>query len=375
MGPAVLLGAVAVAATPTAVSRVAWPGATVSYADVTGGSGYHASVREAVSAWNVARVGIRFVPAAPAAANVRIVFRPGRCLSGRAGAATVGFRPVGTVVVGSCPKVVRPLLLAHELGRVLGLPVDNSTCSLMNARGESDGVSFALPAHCSRFAPPAWIAGLLDPRTIALAREIYIRPAPPTAISVTDGVVPRIGWRQPAGSAQASTVVLRARNACPTADDLLRGSATVIYEKPASRGLHWVDDTTVPRVRASYCYSVFTMNRWFRMTRYPARIGFRYDRTPLAALTTAPSSQTGAPVTFSDTSTDAFGAIVRWRWEFGDPGSGSADTIDTGDPAQGRTVQHVYTQPGSYTVALTVTDVNGASDTTTTTVSVQAAAG
>jgi hypothetical protein len=374
---AAVIATVALGATPAAVSRTAWPGATVSYTDLTGSSGYHVSVSEAVSAWNAARVGIRFVPAAAAAAaaDVRIVFRTGRCLSGRAGSATFGFQPAGTVVVGSCPAVLRPLLVAHELGRVLGLPVDNTSCSLMNGAGKSDGVSFALPAGCSRFAPPAWIASLVDPGTVTLARQIYTRPAGPATITVTDGVAPRIGWRQLAGSGAASTVVLRART-CPTATELLRRTATVIYEKPAFPGLHWIDDTTVPKVRASYCYSVFTVNRWFRTTRYPARIGFRYDRTPIAASSAASASfQTGVPVTFSDSSTDAFGAIVRWRWEFGDPGSGSADTIDTADPALGRTAQHLYAQPGSYTVTLTVTDVNGASDTATTTVVVQAPTG
>lgn len=370
---AAVIATVALGATPAAVSRTAWPGATVSYTDLTGSSGYHVSVREAVSAWNAARVGIRFVPAAAIAADVRIVFRMGRCLSGRAGTATFGFQPAGTVVVGSCPAVLRPLLIAHELGRVLGLPVDNTSCSLMNGAGKSDGVSFALPADCSRFAPPAWIASLVDPRTITLARKIYTRPAGPTSITVTAGVAPRIGWRQPAGSGATSTVVLRARNACPTATELLRRTATVIYEKLAFPGLHWVDDSTVPKVRASYCYSVFTVNRWFRTTRYPARIGFRYDRTPLAAFSAASAPfQTGVPVTFTDSSTDAFGAIVRWRWEFGDPGSGSADTIDTGDPGMGLIAQHLYAQPGSYTVTLTVTDVNGVSDAATTTVVVQA---
>jgi predicted CxxxxCH...CXXCH cytochrome family protein len=51
-------------------------------------------------------------------------------------------------------------------------------------------------------------------------------------------------------------------------------------------------------------------------------------------------------------SADGDGTIVQYRWEFGDGGTGS-----------GRTVPHSYTQAGSYTVKLTVTDDDGATGT------------
>ena len=40
-------------------------------------------------------------------------------------------------------------LVAHELGRALGLPVDNSRCSLMNSKAVSDGLTYVVPAKCS----------------------------------------------------------------------------------------------------------------------------------------------------------------------------------------------------------------------------------
>jgi PKD repeat protein len=53
-------------------------------------------------------------------------------------------------------------------------------------------------------------------------------------------------------------------------------------------------------------------------------------------------------------SSDPDGNIAEYTWSFGDGGSGA-----------GVNAAHVYTTPGSYTVALTVTDTVGASDTAT----------
>ncbi|HUK64701.1 MAG TPA: hypothetical protein VLV15_15275, partial [Dongiaceae bacterium] len=106
-------------ATPAAAQTRTWPGRVVGYRDLTGGSGYHHAVQSAVAAWNGLGLGIRFVPVPPGAASVQIVYEAGRCLSGIAGSAPAGFQRSGTrIVVRSCPAVVRPLLLAHELGRV-----------------------------------------------------------------------------------------------------------------------------------------------------------------------------------------------------------------------------------------------------------------
>lgn len=52
---------------------------------------------------------------------------------------------------------------------------------------------------------------------------------------------------------------------------------------------------------------------------------------------------------------DRDGTIVSWHWSFGD-----------GTTANGAVVTHAYTAAGSYTVALTVTDNDGATDTFTT---------
>jgi PKD repeat protein len=59
-------------------------------------------------------------------------------------------------------------------------------------------------------------------------------------------------------------------------------------------------------------------------------------------------------------STDPDGSIASYRWDFGD-----------GNGASGRTATHRYTDGGTFTVTLTVTDDKSAVDSTSTTVTVQ----
>jgi gliding motility-associated-like protein len=56
---------------------------------------------------------------------------------------------------------------------------------------------------------------------------------------------------------------------------------------------------------------------------------------------------------FTDTSSVASGSISSWLWDFGDPGSGAANTSILQNP------QHAYAATGNYTVTLTVTTNNG----------------
>ncbi len=65
----------------------------------------------------------------------------------------------------------------------------------------------------------------------------------------------------------------------------------------------------------------------------------------------------GETVQLDDTgATDKDGVIVRWDWDFGD---------GTTAPNAGSAVSHVYAQPGSFTVTVTVTDDDGARSTCT----------
>jgi Tol biopolymer transport system component/uncharacterized membrane protein len=73
--------------------------------------------------------------------------------------------------------------------------------------------------------------------------------------------------------------------------------------------------------------------------------------SPAASFAPPTSPVAGQPAAFTDASTDADGTIVAWRWDFGDGATSSA-----------RNPSHTYDEPGAYTVRLTVTDDDGATD-------------
>jgi PKD domain len=355
---------VSAASGSTQPAAVAWPGSTLLYRDLTHGQRYHAAVSAAVTAWNKLDLGVELEPTT-GPASARITLGNGRCLLGRAGTAPRGFRDAGShlVVARSCPAIIRPLLLAHELGRVLGLPVDNSRCSLMNSHAVSDGLTYVVPAKCSRKHPPSWIRRLIDPRTAALARLIYTAPpAPaPLALSVDAAGTPSVTWVEPAGSDAVAVVVARTAVACPTDREVAAGTATTIYRAPPSPGSHLVVDSSFPRTGENDCYRAFALNEWGRASLSSDAISYTFGG-PIAGFTAA-AAGAGAPTTFADTSTAQHGSIVRWAWDFGDPTSGAADMLDTTNPAVGRHPSHVYATAGVYDVTLTVTESGGRNST------------
>ncbi|HEX9582455.1 MAG TPA: PKD domain-containing protein [Gemmatimonadales bacterium] len=84
--------------------------------------------------------------------------------------------------------------------------------------------------------------------------------------------------------------------------------------------------------------------------------GAEPNTPPVAAFT---ASCSGLACDFTDASRDAEGQVAAWSWTFGD-----GATADTPTPS------HIYATGGPYTVSLTVTDDEGATASTSSTVTV-----
>lgn len=74
---------------------------------------------------------------------------------------------------------------------------------------------------------------------------------------------------------------------------------------------------------------------------------------PQAAIRAVPQAEAGQVVVFDGTASTGQVPVVTWRWDFGD-----------GVSASGEVVQHIYWNPGTYNVRLTVVDQRGQSGST-----------
>jgi PKD repeat protein len=85
---------------------------------------------------------------------------------------------------------------------------------------------------------------------------------------------------------------------------------------------------------------------------------------PMAMFTSSSGCASG-PVSFTDTSIEnGGGTIITWNWNFDDPASGPDNTSTLQNPI------HQFSSAGDYDVQLIITNINGCSDTTESTVTV-----
>ncbi len=157
------LGLVAATSASAEAARP-WPGGRITYVDKTKDS---KAVRTAVRAWNHSGVRVRFVKVKKPSRAALVIRNsknvPSGCGSGRA---TLGYVPGGRAFVNilhgtdaggqGCALPGQTLVLAHELGHVLGLTHNDSTCSVMNSSRSTGSPPPALsPGHPTAPGPAA----------------------------------------------------------------------------------------------------------------------------------------------------------------------------------------------------------------------------
>lgn len=155
-----------------------------------------------------------------------------------------------------------------------------------------------------------------------------------------------LGVVQDFGSLSARTIV--------TGND---GQASFVYTAPLA-AVPAVDTNTVVTIAVTPIGNDFgnALPRYVQIRLVPPGIILPPNGTPVPAFTFSPASPTlNQAVNFdASTSKDPDGTIVSYSWNFGDGSTGS-----------GMTTQHRFSQTGSFSVVLTVTDDRGLSASTT----------
>lgn len=377
-----LLGALVLAPSAQAYKRLGYrfPSRTITYYDATG-SRYKKEVAAAAAAWNRSGVKVRWVRASRSRARVPIRVTdkiPSAGLAWYFGDGRGLIQLKSDLRKGQLTEIagrgVATQVIVHEMGHVMGLDHVTNTCAIMQP---------SLGLGC-RQAPEIWRfrcrllekddlrggVALFGGKVGRLGPEFCDRvpqPAAATELSVAPGAPDdegfsgvSVGWRTPKGTELESVRILRRRDVCPAGPE--DRDADEVETAPANPGqTQTATDYRGFPATGRYCYAVVVYGKFGRPGKLATVV---YDHTgppaaefrPSADFDWAPANADGTTIAFSDYSEVQEGQIVAWHWDFAD-GSGS----DERNPA------HTFA-PGQYTVALTVTDDQGRTDTVNRTV-------
>jgi PKD domain-containing protein/matrixin len=332
---------------------------TVTYYNAAGK--YDAGVKAAVRAWNRSGVRLRWKAAPRSRADVTIEINRRLASSGVAMFQPRNGRVHGGRIqvrndlrtLGGTPgrrQAVITLVMAHEMGHLMGLDHEDRRCAVMQPHGDGCPLPTERWRYRCRTLERDDVRGavkLYGGRVKALGSAFCAeepKPAAPTELSAAgvprDGSVDvQVSVRAPAG-ARKLRVVSR-QGTCPTGPDDRR--ATFIGEVDKPRAGQVVTLIDYPFASGTRCYAAFAIGRYERPSD---AVTTTYLGVPIADFGYEATDYPRTVAFYSRSADD--GDALDGVWDFGD-GTTSEEAFPV----------HEYATPGPKTVTLTVTDDDG----------------